>query len=424
MVLPAASYEYELTPSEGSHAAGIDLSLQVEGPRSVGKSTLLRQVAETADAEVLDLDDPATRDAVAADPALYVRRDRLLCIDEYQKAPIILDAIKAELNRRTRPGMFLLAGSVRHDTLPDAAQALTGRLTRTTLHPFTQGELAGVEEQFIAEMLTSPESVIAADVSQTDRTEYVTRITRGGLPLAYPASTDGARHRWLDQYVQLTLERDVRELRSLRQGEVLAGLTRRLAGQTAQVLNVSEAGHAVGLDFDTADSYITLLEKVFLFRRLPAWGKTLTSRSAARPKIHVVDSAVAARLLRLAPKRLAAPDPSAQTEFGHLVESFVVGELTRQASWHDRITTTGHWRTRDNLEVDLIIETDDGAVYAFEVKAGSRVSGTDSKALIKLRNALGDRFKAGYIMNLGERSYTYQDRIHIIPIDRLWTTTT
>ena len=102
----------------------------LEGPRSVGKSTLLLAVAAERGARMIDLDDVATCDAVAADPATFVAGDRTVCIDEYQKAPVVLDAIKAELNRGSRPGRFVLTGSTRHDALPAAAQALTGRLSR------------------------------------------------------------------------------------------------------------------------------------------------------------------------------------------------------------------------------------------------------------------------------------------------------
>jgi len=398
-----------------------DPVLLLEGPRSVGKSTLLREIAAAADGDVIDLDDPGVRDAVTADPALYVAGDRLVCIDEYQKAPIVLDAIKAELNRRTAPGRFVLAGSVRHDTLPAAAQALTGRLSRLQVFPLSQGELEGSHENFLSTALEDPTAVLTPTRSTTSRSDYIDRIVRGGFPLAVGASTPVARRRWIDEYLRLSLERDVRELSQLRQGHLLEGLLGRLAGQTAQVLNVEQAARAAGLDKTTTDSYISLLERVFLVHRLPAWGKTLTARSASSPKIHVVDAAIAARLLRLTPEKLATLDPTARTELGHLLETFTVGELLKQASWCADVTGSGHWRTHDHLEVDLVIELDDGGVIGFEVKSGSRVPGAELAALKKLRNAVGPNFRAGYALYLGDRAYTFDDRIHVLPLDRLWT---
>ncbi len=395
----------------------------LEGPRSVGKSTLLREIASAADGVLIDLDDPGVRDAVTADPALFVQGNRLVCIDEYQKAPVVLDAIKAELNQRTTPGRFVLAGSVRHDALPAAAQALTGRLSRLHVFPLSQGELNGVHENLLDAIATDPLAIVTPTLSTTSRADYIERIVRGGFPLAVGASTAAARRRWIDAYVRLSLERDVRELSRLRQGHLLEGLLGRLAGQTAQVLNVEHAARTAGLDKATTDSYISLLEKVFLVHRLPAWGKTLTARSAASPKIHVVDSAIAARLLRLTPEKLATIDPTAHTELGHLLETFAVGELLKQASWSPEVSGVGHWRTHDHLEVDLVIEFEDGGVFAFEVKSGSRIPGDDLKPLKKLRDAVGGNFRAGYALYLGQRSYTFEDRIHALPLDRLWRPT-
>lgn len=285
--------------------------------------------------------------------------------------------------------------------------------------PLSQGEIAGVHERFLAELLSGQGSPPQGR-SATSREDYIDRVVTGGFPLAVQRG-GVARNRWFDDCVRLTLERDVRDLSHLRQAAMLPALANKLAGQTAQVLNITAAAAGVGLDRATADSYVRLLEAVFLLYRLPAWGTTLTARSSASPKIHVVDSGVAARLLRLTPAKLSERTPAALTEFGHLLETFVVGELLKQASWIDDVTVTGHWRTHDNDEVDLVVERDDGAIVGIEVKAASRVPGDEMRGLRKLREATKDAFLAGVVLYLGERSYTYEDRLHVIPVDRLWT---
>ncbi|MBK5248516.1 MAG: ATP-binding protein [Actinomycetales bacterium] len=392
----------------------------LEGPRSVGKSTLLRALARRVDGEVLDLDDLATRDAVLTDPATMIAGDRLTCIDEYQRAPSVLDAIKAELNRSSRPGQFLLTGSARHESLPAAAQALTGRLHRMPIYPFAQSELEGTTPDLLATLFAAPTEAVSRRTSSTTREDYIARITRGGFPLALTRETDSARHRWFDDYLRLTLERDVRELSKIRQARALPALLQRLAGQTAQVLNATAAASGTGIDLHTARDYLRLLENVFLVYQLPAWGKTLTKRSSASPKIHVLDSGVAARLLRLTPEKLARRDPTSLTELGHLLETFVVGELLKEASWMDGISGAGHWRTYDGAEVALVVERDDGAIVAAEIKAASRVPGDEFSPLSRLRDAVGDAFIAGVVLYTGARGYTYDDRLHAMPIDRLW----
>ena len=398
-------------------------TLLLEGPRSVGKSTLLHQLAVHFGGRVLDLDDLATLDSVRADVARAVAGPQMVLIDEYQKAPEVLEAIKAELNRATFPGRFVLTGSTRHDALPGAAQALTGRLETLAVFPLSQGERNDQREDFLALAIEHPEEAVQLGISQTSREEYVSRITAGGFPLALAMSSEAARRRWVRQYVRLTLERDVRELTNLRQGDKLGLLLGRLAGQTAQVLNVASAASDVGLTPVTAESYISLLERVFLVHRLEAWGTTLLSRSVAKPKIHVLDSAVAATLLRITPEKLLSLRASATTEFGHVVESFAVAELQKQASWNDSVAGVGHWRHLDGYEVDFIVEREDGGIIGFEIKTSARVQGSDMKGMARLRDSLGDQFVGGFVLYLGERSYTYADRLHVAPLDRVWTPT-
>jgi predicted AAA+ superfamily ATPase len=206
----------------------------------------------------------------------------------------------------------------------------------------------------------------------------------------------------------------------VRQRQVVADLLGRLAAQTAQVLNLSKAAGGLGVERKTIEEHLRLLEDLFLVTRLPAWGKTLRARATAKPKVHIVDSGLAARLLRITPAKLAGLDPKVLTEFGHLLETFVVGELRKQVSWLTESTTIGHWRTYDDDEVDFVIEFDDGSVLAFEVKSGERVAASDLKGLRKLREALGRRFLAGVALSTGAHSYTQEDRLHVLPIDRLW----
>jgi len=395
--------------------------IALQGPRTVGKSTLLGELARSRGVEVIDLDEPATRAAVLADPSAFVGGRPPVCIDEYQHVPAVLDAIKAELNRGLRPGRYVITGSTRYDALPIAAQSLTGRLHLLTVWPLTQGEIHGVRENLLAALVDDPiNAAPRGTVSATSRQEYIARTAAGGMPIPLARRSVAARNRWFDDYVQLVLERDVRELSKLRQREQLPTLLRRLAAQTAGVLNITKAASEAGLDRTTAADYVKLLEAVFLIMRLPAWGTTVRARATSAPKVHVVDAGLAAHLLRLTPEKLARSDATSLSQFGHLLETFVVGELVRQASWLGEVTAYGHWRTYDGDEIDLVLERHDGGVLAFEVKTSGQVAGRDMRHLRKLRDALGERFLVGVALYTGTRSYNVDDRLHVIPIDRLW----
>lgn len=383
---------------------------------------MLRGFAEAVGGSVIDLDGVEVREAVQGNLAATVGVGAPVCIDEYQRVPDVLDALKARLNREgSLPGSAVVTGSTRQDALPVTSQALTGRLHSLVIWPLSQGELGGVRENLLEVLSGDVGAVVqAVPASATTRSEYVDRVCSGGMPLALRRS-GAARSRWFDDFVRASVERDAVELSKIRERQALADLLGYVAGQTGQLLNVTAAAEKIGVSRPTAEAHVRLLENLFLIVRLPAWGKTLRSRVNAKPKVHVVDSGLAARLLRLTPDRLTGIDPTSLTDFGHLLETFVVGELRKQASWLDEPVALGHWRTSDGAEVDLVVEYDDGRVVAFEVKASERAPGKDFRGLAQLRDLLGARFIGGIVLTTGSRSYTYEDRLHVMPIDRLWT---
>lgn len=400
---------------------GVEFVIAIHGPRSVGKSTVLHRLAYDVGAEVIDLDNLETRSVFAADPALFITEMVPLFLDEYQRVPSSLDAIKAVLNQSAVPGRFVITGSTRHDSLPPAAQALTGRLHILDLLPLSQGEITGVRENFLEIALRDPLAVARSTTKGLSRGDYIERICAGGFPLALQRE-GSSRERWFDDYVRLSIERDVELVAPrIRQATLLAPLLERLASQTGQVLNMAACADQIRMKKSTAENYVRLLEAVYLVRRLPAWGKTLRSRVGQLPKIHIIDSGLAARLLRLTPTRLATLNPSVMSEFGHLLETFVVGELLKQSTWLEDHVELSHWRTRDGDEVDLVVERDDGQIVAFEVKATTHIKDSDLKSMRTLRAMTGSSFVGGFLLYTGERSYTVEEGIHVVPISRLWT---
>lgn len=391
------------------------------GPRTVGKSTLLAALAAEFDRPVLDLDRPDARAAAASDPGFIVSGPGPVLIDEFQHVPEILDAIKAELNTDTRPGRYVLTGSTRYSVLPQAAQSLTGRAHVINVLPLSQGELHGRRENFIDRLWADPARLPEMPSRPVTRDEYVDRIVTGGFPMILQRLTARARTSWFADYVNLVVMRDVLDIARVRQREALPRLLRQFAAQTGQMLNISKAGQAVGLESSTANRYATLLEAAFMIQRLPAWGTTLGKRIAAYPKVHVIDSGLAGWLLGLSAAKISSRDPAVLTEFGHLVETFAVGEILKQVSWSEEAVTAAYFRTQSGDEVDLVLETWDGCVAGFEVKAGSRVQDTDLSGLRLLRDRLGERFIAGFLLNLGELAYRKEERIMVMPLSGLWS---
>lgn len=395
----------------------------LNGPRTVGKSTLLSELAGRLGRAVIDCDDLAIRAAVRSDPARFVESDQPVLIDEYQHVPELLDAIKAQLNRDLRPGRYVLAGSTRYATLPEAAQALTGRVDIIPVLPLSQGEIGDVRETFVARLLDGAGIDMTPTQASTPRDEYARRATSGGMPVALRRPLGRSRSRWFSNYVNLVIDKDVLDISRVRQREMLPRLLGQLATRSGQVLNMAGVSGTIGLEKSTTENYVKLLEAVFLIYRLPAWGTTLGSRITRHPKVHLVDSGVMAWLLSLTPQKITQATSVALTEYGHLLETFAVGEILKQASWFDAPVTAGHFRTEVGDEVDLVLERDDGQVIAIEVKAGSRISGEDFRGLRQIKERLGPRLEEAIILYTGEHAYTHDSWITILPLDRLWTST-
>lgn len=390
------------------------------GPRTVGKSTLLRRLAVASGSAVLDLDDLTTRGLVRDDLTFYAAGPAPVMVDEFQHVPELLDAVKAELNADTRPGRFLLTGSTQYSALPRAAQSLTGRVHVVTVWPLSQGEIAGTPESFVEALLDEPRSVVGRRTSAGDREDYAKRVLAGGLPAALRRAPGRSRGRWFADYVDLVIARDVLGLKDVRHGAALPDFLRRLAAQTGQILNVAGASRAAGIAPSVGEDYTRLLEAVFLVHRLPSWGTTLSVRVNRHPKIHLVDTGLGGWLSGITTSGIDRRIPAVLSEFGHLLETFVVNEVLKQISWLDRGVRLGHYRTSEGDEVDLVIEDDTGAIVAVEVKAGGTYRREDLRGLERLRDRLGTRFRGGVMLYTGERAAEVGDRLFLAPIDSLW----
>jgi predicted AAA+ superfamily ATPase len=399
----------------------------LEGPRSTGKSTVIRALAAEFKIQALDFDNSVIREDAARDPEFYTQPEDNsqsgppVLIDEYQRVPAILDAIKTRMNISSRPGQFILTGSTRHNALPGSVQALSGRIHRMSIYPFAQSEIEGTAPDLISKILADTEGFVQEEkgkASGETRTSYIKRIVRGGFPLA--VKRDGeALNRWFNDYIRQIIERDIPGIVKIRNSRGLYALLRNLAAQTAQVLTVEKMSRYAAIDLSTVRDYIQLLEDVFTIFTLPAWGRTLGSRVAAKPKIHLLDSGIAAWLLGLSPEKLSAKEPSSLTEFGHLLETFVVSEIFKELSWLDEMFLSGHWR-HDNREVDLVIERRDGSVYGFEIKSSGQAAADAFTGLAALRKFAGPSFKAGFVFYTGSLSFKTEDRLYALPIARLW----
>lgn len=189
-----------------------------------------------------------------------------------------------------------------------------------------------------------------------------------------------------------------------------------LAGRTGALLVPGTLASETGIPRNTLNRYLELLTAVFLIKQIPAWSAGQTQRAIGTPKLTFVDSGLACHLLGQDAQRLSKPGSAA----GPLIENFVLMELARQLTWtHERVRLH-HYRTRDKVEVDAVLETADGRIIGIEVKAGSTIRSEDLAGLRHLEARLGERFIAGYVLYTGQQTLPYGDRLHALPIDAIW----
>jgi len=388
----------------------------IHGPRQSGKTTLARQIGEELGYSYFSFDDKVALDAATEDPGGFV--DGLpehAILDEVQRVPGLFTALKLAVDRHRTPGRFILTGSTNVLLLPLLADSLAGRMEILRLHPLAQCELAGRDSAFL--------DVLFAGAFQTRSfprlgSRLAELVVNGGYPAALARANVRRRAAWYRDYIETIVQRDVRDLARISALEALPRLLSLAAGQTARLFNLSDLASPFQLSRKTIRDYVVLLERVFLLDRLPAWHSNRLSRLVKAPKLHLGDTGVACALLGL--------DASALREdretFGQLLETFVVQELRRQASWEDPAITFHHFRDRDGCEVDLVLERGARQVAGIEVKLSATVGKKDFRALGKLREATGNRFRAGVVLYDGESCAGFGPGRHAVPIRALWET--
>jgi predicted AAA+ superfamily ATPase len=392
-------------------------AVMIVGPRQAGKSTLVKElIAADADARYLTLDDLGNLEAARRDPIGFVEgRTGTVAIDEIQRAPELLLPIKAAIDSDRRPGRFILTGSAQVMLLPTVSESLAGRIEVHTLWPFSQAEIAGVDPGSVPALLeqgTRPPTAPA-----TRREEMIERLARGGFPEAV-SRPDDRRAEWLDAYLSAIVQRDLRDLANIERLAEIPALLASLAARVRAPLNKADVGSSVGIPRSSLDRYLTLLEHVFLVRRLPAWHSNRIKQITKAPKLLIADSALLMHLLRADRTRLESDDAL----FGTVLECFVGMELAKHLAATSPRTALMHMRTARGAEVDFVLEGTAGDVAGLEVKAAATVRADDFKHLIRLRDSLGDRFVRGVVLYAGGEPLRFGDRLEAWPLACLWTT--
>ena len=407
----------------------------LHGARQTGKTTLARLLADGG--TFVTLDDQAQRDASLEDPRSFIEiRSRPVIIDEVQRGgDALVREIKIAVDADPTAGAFLLTGSANFLTVPHLSESLAGRASFVDLLPLSETERErtdGLLPELLADDASArPDGSSAGSSLLEDRVlsgrqidghgprDYAERVARGGFP-ALTDMSERMRTVWFEDYTRAVIARDVRELTGARKTDDLPRLLEAVAARTASELVVEDVRRDLGFGSrETAADYLAHLRMLYLVRTLPAWATSAVTRTRRRPKIYVTDTGLAASALRLGATHLLDP---AERMRGPLLETLVVNELAKQASFADDRVALSHFRSADGKrEVDVIVEAPGGRVFAFEVKAGRSIGARHYRHLAWLRDAIGPKFALGVVLYTGDIAYRLADRIIALPISTLWT---
>ncbi len=383
------------------------------GPRQCGKTTLVRQFVDE-EREYVTLDDDTVLEAARNDPAGFVRGFDLVTIDEVQRAPELLRAIKRSVDSDRRPGRFLLTGSANILTLPQVSESLAGRMEIVNLMPISRAERLGKEPTFLKMAfngkLVKPGPGIEGD-------QLVHAVLVGGYPEMLRREDSRRRQAWARDYVKAIVQRDVRDIAEVEKLDQLPRLLQALAHQSGQLTNFTQIGGQIGMDDKTTRKYTGILEQLFLVQRVSPWFRNELKRLIKTPKLHFVDSGLLAALLALTAEQIAKN----RSAFGAVLETFVFSEVTKQTTWSEDSYTLHHYRDKDQDEVDIVVENEQGTLVGIEVKASATVHASDFKGMRKLLDICGDDLKLGLVLYDGTKIVPFGDRLFAAPISCLWT---
>jgi uncharacterized protein len=386
--------------------------VMLNGPRQCGKTTLVREFAGKK-RTYITLDDDTVLAAARADPTGLVRDLEYVIIDEVQRAPDLLRAIKKSVDDDRRPGRFLLTGSANVLTLPQVSESLAGRMAVINLLPLAQAEIRGHEPSFLKQafagkLVKPPAPVLGADLIRT--------VLAGGYPEMRQRTDLKRSQAWARDYVNAIVKRDVRDIASIEKLAQLPRLLRVLAQHSGQLTNFTQIGGQLQLDAKTVEKYLTVFEQLFLLRRIEPWFHNRLKRMVKSPKLHFLDAGLLAALAGITGERIAKD----RSLFGHLLETFVFSEILKHTTWHEQTCLLLHYRDRDQNEVDVVIEDEAGALIGVEVKAAASVNTSDFKGLRKMAEASGDAFKLGVVFYDGDIAVPFGNGLFAAPLSCLW----
>ncbi len=402
--------------------------VNIVGPRQAGKTTFVRDLFTSG--KFITLDDTTVFEALERDPYTQLQElvadlyDRPLVIDEVQRSPKLVLAIKRIVDENRRKGQFILTGSSNIFTAQQVSDSLAGRMRTLTLWPFSIAEVLERPPSQVLDWAVSdtPEMTDLGHADKLSRAEYIERVLRGGFPEFRELNTR-QRNRQYRDYVNSVIKRDVSAVLKIRRTDAMRRMIDQLAARTASEVHIATLSRLIGIERSTTEDYVDVLLQVFMLTKLPAWTSSESKRDVKSAKFHFADTGLVSALRRMSAESFALdPDRGANpTALGPLLESFVHSELLKVLPYQSGDFRLYHWRDHNQREIDILAESA-GRLVGIEVKASASVEAADFRHLkwFSQKGPGKSRLFTGLIFYLGEHKLSFGNNHFALPVSTLW----
>jgi predicted AAA+ superfamily ATPase len=392
------------------HLLSVRRGVNLTGARQVGKSTLAKSL-ELPSSRIWTLDDDFALEAAQSDPPSFVkhRPDETLIIDEIQKAPSLLNAIKIVLDNDNSKGQYLLTGSANLQFAKTVKDSLAGRLGVVRLRPFSLGEINGTKPSFLDCAFREDFNNAYAPM---DKRDIIHEAFLGGYPEPRELG-ENDRLDWFKRYLIDLLTKDIRDITEIRKVNVLNGIAEWMFAHTSQFFSINELASKTSVSKETVQNYIEAIRAMYLFDELPAWNKSDYDKLGKRSKYVAADSSMVANILGWSEENVYLEE----AKNGKLIETWVYNQLSAIVDLGNEYAIS-HYRDNKKREIDFLVERHDGAILGIEVKSGT-VNKGDFKHLKWFAENLAKKDFIGIVLYSGEHTLCFGEGFYAVPLSAL-----
>ena len=382
------------------------------GPRQTGKTTLAEKIGR-GQMSFLNLDNPTLLAAAKLDPIGFLEGKDRVVIDEIQRAPALIETIKSIVDSDSRCGRFLLTGSTNLTTKPIVTDILADRLEAIQMFPLSQSEIHSGQGNFLDYAFGL--EIFSMGKLLTSR-DLVDLVVAGGYPEALDRKSQSRRNKWYLNYVDYIVHHDIPEFANTVYTSEIPKLLGLIAEFSGNLMNYSKIGSELVMSRGSIQKYIEILESMFLVSSLQPWTSNMLNRLLKSPKQHLLDTGLLTSVRNISADEIQ----SNRNLFGPILETFVVSELRKIATWSTQKYIFSHFRDRDGKEIDLIIENMQHQIVGIEVKSSTTVNVNDFNQLRRLAKFCGKKFLRGIVLYDGNHVASFGDKMVAVPLSCLW----